>query len=622
MRIFFRRRFGPAKLAMVAVIFVVFLFILQRDAGNRGPSESPWLRDIADGKDRMLGMMFGAVNNIRDSMPKFQIKAPHRPAEAVSPPSSCLPGHYTSSELKPFLVRPPQDPNSPGADGKGFRSHALSPEEEKEKERGMEKHCFNAFASDRISLHRGLGPDTRHPECIEQRFKRCPSLPTTSVIIVFHNEAWSTLLRTVYSVLYTSPAIVLKEIIMVDDASTDDYLKEQLDEYVKQFRIVKVVRQVERKGLITARLLGASVATGDVLTFLDAHCECFNGWLEPLLGRIAENYTAVVSPDITAIDLNSFEVSKPVQYGRHHNRGNMDWSLSFGWEAIPDHEVKRRKDETYPIKTPAFAGGLFSISKSYFELIGTYDDQMEIWGGENVEMSFRVWQCGGQLEIIPCSVVGHVFRIKSPHSFPKGVQVIARNQVRLAEVWMDEYKELFYKRNHQAAQIAKEKSYGDLTSRFQLKERLQCKNFTWFLQNVYPELFVPEFHPIKAGAIKNKGTGSCLDVGEQNHGGKPLILYPCHGMGGNQYFEYTHQTEIRHNLAKQLCLRAVYGPVRLEECKYNKKGIDVVMEEKWELGKDNLIRNDGINMCLSASDKNPAMVPCNPDDLSQQWSFI
>lgn len=67
-----------------------------------------------------------------------------------------------------------------------------------------------------------------------------------------------------------------------------------------------------------------------------------------------------------------------------------------------------------------------------------------------------MWQCGGQLEIIPCSIVGHVFRTKSPHTFPKGTQVIVRNQVRLAEVWMDDYKEIFYRRNQQAAQMAKD----------------------------------------------------------------------------------------------------------------------------------------------------------------------
>ncbi|CAJ0919652.1 unnamed protein product [Ranitomeya imitator] len=408
--------------------------------------------------------------------------------------------------------------------------------------------------------------------------------------------------------------------------------------------------------------------------------ECFHGWLEPLLSRIAEDHTAVVSPDITTIDLNTFEFSKPVQYGKHHSRGNFDWSLTFGWEAIPAHEKERRKDETYPIKplkvpshsatlqryrqlcrslqrrclvagelshrqlssdqrsrgprfpalckrwlagrkaehsgdvtallygrrlhsagkltpgdatdtgmSPTFAGGLFSISKSYFEHIGSYDDQMEIWGGENVEMSFRVWQCGGQLEIIPCSVVGHVFRTKSPHSFPKGTQVITRNQVRLAEVWMDDYKEIYYRRNQQAAKMVRERNYGDLSPRLKLKEDLKCKNFSWYLQNIYPEMFIPDLSPTYYGAIKNEGSQSCLDVGENNHGGKPLIMYPCHGMGGNQYFEYSSQKELRHNIAKQLCLFSKYGvgQVELRECQYKGKGTTVPGNEEWEFTKVN-----------------------------------
>ncbi|NWY31891.1 GALT6 acetylgalactosaminyltransferase, partial [Pheucticus melanocephalus] len=646
----FRRRYSTLKVALAGAVFVLFLFILQKDVGSKEPGEEPWLRNIVQGKGQVLDLMLGAVRDLRDSMPRLQIGAPEPPPEPLPSGRSCLPGVYTAAELRPLMERPPQDPASPGADGKAFKKDRWTPEETKEKERGYEKHCFNAFASDRISLQRALGPDSRPPDCspaavgfgegdigghscrapppslpprLAPKFQRRPPPPTTSVVIVFHNEAWSTLLRTVYSVLHSSPARLLREVILVDDASTDEYLKEELDRYVEQLQIVRVVRQRERKGLITARLLGASVASGEVLTFLDAHCECecFHGWLEPLLSRIAEEPTAVVSPDIATIDLNTFEFSKPVQNGKQHSRGNFDWSLTFGWEVVPARERQRRKDETFPIKSPTFAGGLFAISRSYFEHIGSYDDQMEIWGGENVEMSFRVWQCGGQVEIIPCSVVGHVFRSKSPHTFPKGTQVISRNQVRLAEVWMDDYKEIFYRRNQQASQMAREKTFGDITERRRLRERLHCRNFTWYLQNVYPEMFVPDLTPAFYGAIKNEGTKSCLDVGENNHGGKPLIMYPCHGLGGNQYFEYTSQRELRHNIGKELCLRGAAGTAELGECQFRGKPGRVPASEEWDLAQNRLIKNLASGMCLTARGKHPALVPCDLTDPHQLWSF-
>lgn len=52
---------------------------------------------------------------------------------------------------------------------------------------------------------------------------------------------------------------------------------------------VEVLRTGTRSGLIRARLMGAKAAKGQVITFLDAHCECTEGWLDPMLARIAEN---------------------------------------------------------------------------------------------------------------------------------------------------------------------------------------------------------------------------------------------------------------------------------------------------------------------------------------------
>lgn len=155
-----RRRLSPLKLVLIGgTLFMVTLVVLQRDVGS-SPADDPWFQELVVKKDKVLVMVREAVNNIG-----FQIKAPEPPPASVEQPTKeCPSGFYTQAELKPHLQRPPQDSGSPGADGKGFHKDKMTPEEEKEKKEGMTRHCFNQFASDRISLSRGLGDDTRPRE--------------------------------------------------------------------------------------------------------------------------------------------------------------------------------------------------------------------------------------------------------------------------------------------------------------------------------------------------------------------------------------------------------------------------------------------------------------------------
>lgn len=150
---------SPLKLAILGgTLFMVTLVVLQRDVGSSS-IDDPWFQELVVKKDKVLVMVREAVNNIG-----FQINAPEPPAVVEQATDACPAGFYTQLELKPHLERPPQDPGSPGADGRGFSKNQMTPEEEKEKNDGMTRHCFNQFASDRISLSRSLGDDTRPRE--------------------------------------------------------------------------------------------------------------------------------------------------------------------------------------------------------------------------------------------------------------------------------------------------------------------------------------------------------------------------------------------------------------------------------------------------------------------------
>lgn len=130
----------------------------------------------------------------------------------------------------------------------------------------LKEHNYNLLASDMISLYRSL-PDPRSDECTILSYPQ--KLPTTSVIIIFHNEGWTTLLRTVWSVINRSPRELIKEIILVDDASTWIFLKRQLEDYIQLLPVnIKLIRTSNREGLIRARLMGAKHATVSFTIFI------------------------------------------------------------------------------------------------------------------------------------------------------------------------------------------------------------------------------------------------------------------------------------------------------------------------------------------------------------------
>uniref|UniRef100_A0AC34RJB3 Polypeptide N-acetylgalactosaminyltransferase n=1 Tax=Panagrolaimus sp. JU765 TaxID=591449 RepID=A0AC34RJB3_9BILA len=498
------------------------------------------------------------------------------------------------------------DPNQPGELGKSVKIEKtkLTPEERRKYDEGFQKNAFNQYASDMISIHRSL-PATADEECKTEKYM--DNLPNTSVIICFHNEAWSVLLRTVHSVIERTPDNMLHEVILVDDFSDMEHTKKALDDYMAQFKKVKILRLDKREGLIRARLRGAAIAKGEVLTYLDSHCECMEGWIEPLLDRIARDKTTVVCPVIDVIDDNTFEYHYSKAF--FTNVGGFDWSLQFNWHPIPERDRKNRKRHIDPVRSPTMAGGLFSIHRDYFEKLGTYDPGFDIWGGENLELSFKIWMCGGTLEIVPCSHVGHIFRKRSPYKWRTGVNVLKRNSIRLAEVWLDDYKQYYYERiNNQLG------DYGDVSARKSLREKLECKSFKWYLDNIFPELFVPG-DAIAKGEVRNGGNlkpTRCLDcaVGRREKN-KPVSLYPCHNQGGNQ---------IRNDATSQN--QCIDSPVGEEH--HNKAVVPYPCHKQggnqyWMLSKDGEIRRD--ESCVDYAGKDVMIFPCHGMKGNQEWKY-
>jgi polypeptide N-acetylgalactosaminyltransferase len=185
--------------------------------------------------------------------------------------------------------------------------------------------------------------------------------------------------------------------------------------------------------------------------------------------------------------------------------------------------------------------------------------------------------CGGTLLILPCSHVGHVFRKQTPYSFPGGTsKIIFRNTRRLVDVWTDEYVPYF----HHVIPDLDHIEAGDMSSRISLREKLECKSFKWYLENIYPEAPIPIdfFH---VGTIVNPATNICLDSMGRKANDEAGASF-CHGQGGNQIYEYSQLHQLKNG---DKCLQSHGGSpglVKYQNC--NKKE----RNQQWDY--DNMVR--------------------------------
>lgn len=460
------------------------------------------------------------------------------------------------------------------------------------------RYNINVTNSDLQSLDRDV-LDVRPAICRHFTYD-LRSLPKASVIIPFYNEALTMLLRTVHSVLNRSPDSLLVEVILVDDCSTDEHLKEPLAQYLRLLPKVTLLRNENRVGLIVSRMNGAAKAKGQVVIFLDAHTEVNRAWLEPLLDEIRLNRKQVLQPFVDAIDAMSLEIGPAGVY----HVGAFSWDLRYTWLRLSEHTQKLAEETGLPFFTPTLVGCAIAVDKEYFLSIGSFDEGLRIWGGENIELGFRAWQCGGKVTTVTCSHVGHVFK-EFPYTFDGNKEdTVQKNLIRVSETWMDGLKKFFYASTRVYDFKGAELDADELVSlaeRKRQRTKMGCRNFEWYLYNVVPEVEIPPTDAIFYGEIANVKSNACWEVTEDYRIAMTYVCYK-HKIIPENNFALTEDGLLRY---KDRCVKiAAPSPVlALAECPSTKTAAG--KEELENFGVWELEKSGTVSGSLKVTRRNP-----------------
>ncbi len=233
-----------------------------------------------------------------------------------------------------------------------------------------------------------------------------PRCPTVTVVIITRDEG-TELEATVRNILETLPRDQ-REVIVVDDGSTDDSTA-----FLAQVPEVRLLHSTGI-GVACARNFGAENATGDVILFADAHVRAPVGWHGPICDALRDERTGSVAPGV-------FSMTTPEQCG---------YGLDVTGPNL--HTTWRHKPGDKPQAAPVLPGCFLAMSREVYLRTGGYDADMRQLGGNDAELSCRLWLLGYRQLVVPEVRVGHLFRKATP--YPSHWTSVLHNRLRMAFV--------------------------------------------------------------------------------------------------------------------------------------------------------------------------------------------
>jgi GT2 family glycosyltransferase len=280
------------------------------------------------------------------------------------------------------------------------------------------------------------------------------------VVVPSHREG-DNLRRTVHSLLATLPPD--GEIVVVDDASDDgsiDFLEQD------SYGGVRLVRPTVRLGAPAARNHGAAVSRGRVIVFCDAHVQVPLGWFDPLAAALARPETGAAGPVISML-------------GQPQSKGyGFTWSdaaLNIRWLGGP---------AGLPRPVPMLCGCFLAMRRDVFEAAGGWDGGVLVWGGEDQELSLRLWSLGYECVLVPEVEIAHRFRERFPYEIDW--ELVLHNKLRLGTVHFGRARMTRLVRT-----LARSKAFpaafarlleSDVWERRDQVREQRCRNDDWFFE--------------------------------------------------------------------------------------------------------------------------------------------